>query len=101
MGVQNAIGRLAISHLAATTVMTVNVAQATIDALDIWLGAAPDHGRASRARLWRMAPAIGSFTVGAFAGAFGFALYGFACVAVPIFVLLALFALLGQQKATA
>ncbi len=48
-----------------------------------------------------MAPAIGSFTVGAFAGAFGFALYGFACVAVPIFVLLALFALLGQQKATA
>ncbi len=95
MGVQNAIGRLAIAHLATTTVMTVNVAQATIDALDIWLGTAPDHGKPARARLWRMAPAIGSFGIGALAGAFGFALYAFICAAVPILVLLALFALLG------
>lgn len=95
MGVQNAIGRLAIAHLVATTVMTVNVAQATIDTLDIWLGAAPDHGRPSRARLWRMAPAIGSFALGALTGAFGFVLYAFACVAIPILVLLVLFALLG------
>ena len=95
MGVQNAIGRLAIAHLATTTVMTVNVAQVTIDALDIWLGAAADHGKPAKARLWRMAPAIGSFTLGAITGAFGFALYAFACVAVPIVVLLALFGLLG------
>ena len=95
MGVQNAIGRLAIAHLATTTVMTVNVAQATIDALDICLGTAPDQAKPAKARLWRMAPAIGSFALGALAGAFGFALYAFACIAVPILVLLALFALLG------
>ncbi|QIB34657.1 YoaK family protein [Ancylobacter pratisalsi] len=99
MGVQNAIGRLSIAHLATTTVMTVNVAQATIDALDIWLGTAADQGKPARARLWRMAPAIGSFAVGALAGAFGFALFAFACVAVPIVALLALFALLGTQAA--
>lgn len=90
MGVQNAIGRLAIAHLATTTVMTVNVAQATIDALDVLLGTAADQGKPARARLWRMVPPIGSFAVGALAGAFGFALFGFACVAVPIVVLLTL-----------
>lgn len=95
MGVQNAIGRLAIAHLATTTVMTVNVAQATIDALDFLLATTADQGNPARARLWRMVPAIGSFTVGALAGAFGFALFAFACVAVPIVVLLGLFALLG------
>lgn len=94
MGVQNAIGRLAIAHLATTTVMTVNVAQLTIDALDICLGRAADLGKPAKARLWRMAPAIGSFAVGALAGAFGFALAAFACIAIPIVMLVALFALL-------
>jgi uncharacterized membrane protein YoaK (UPF0700 family) len=99
MGVQNAIGRLTIAHLATTTVMTVNVAQATIDALDIWLGTVADQGNPAKGRLWRMAPAIGSFALGALAGAFGFALFAFACIAMPILVLLTLFALLGTETA--
>lgn len=90
MGVQNAIGRLAIAHLAATTVMTVNVAQVTIDALDTWLGTAPQNGQASKARLRRMVPAILGFALGALAGAFGVAWHSFACMAVPIAVLFAL-----------
>ena len=38
MGLQNAVGRLSLGHLAPTTVMTVSVSQAVIDATDLALG---------------------------------------------------------------
>lgn len=89
MGIQNAIGRLSLGHLAATTVMTVNVTQTVLDATDLWRGASgPDDP--ARARLRRMLPAVIAFAVGALAGAFGVAAWSFWCLAVPVVVLAAL-----------
>lgn len=85
MGVQNAIGRLALSHLAATTVMTVNVTQTVLDAVDLALGEA---GAANlKGRLQRMLPAVAFFAVGALAGAFGVAAGSFWCLAIPALAL--------------
>ncbi|MGU3537692.1 YoaK family protein [Methylobacterium sp. A54F] len=94
MGVQNALGRLALAHLAATTVMTVNVTQAVIDAVDALRGAAGDGpGSPARGRLARMLPAVLAFALGALAGAFGYAGAGFWCLALPVALLLGLIAL--------
>lgn len=89
MGIQNAIGRLALGHLAATTVMTVNVTQTVLDAVDLWRGKLGDEGQA-RARLRRMLPAVIAFAVGALAGAFGVAAWSFWCLSVPVAVLVGL-----------
>ncbi|WP_336486498.1 YoaK family protein [Methylobacterium nigriterrae] len=92
MGVQNAIARLALAHLAATTVMTVNVTQAVIDAVDLLrLGKA--RAGAARGRLGRMLPAVAAFAAGAIAGAFGVAHLSFGCLILPIAVLAGLIAL--------
>ncbi|HEX8417199.1 MAG TPA: YoaK family protein [Methylobacterium sp.] len=92
MGIQNAIGRLALGHLAATTVMTVNVTQTVLDAVDLWRGKPGDAGQ-TRARLRRMLPAVVAFAVGALAGAFGVAAWSFWCLAVPVVVLVGLIVL--------
>lgn len=89
MGIQNAIGRLSLGHLAATTVMTVNVTQTVLDATDLWTGTSgPDNP--ARARLRRMLPAVFAFALGALAGAFGVAAWSFWCLSVPVVVLAAL-----------
>ncbi|WGD32494.1 hypothetical protein AncyloWKF20_18250 [Ancylobacter sp. WKF20] len=74
-------------------------AQASVDAVDIWLGTKVDQGNPAKGRLWCMAEAVGSFSLGALAGAVGFALFVIACIAMPILVLLNLFALLGPETA--
>lgn len=89
MGIQNAVGRLALGHLAPTTVMTLSVTQAVIDGVDL-LRRAPDPANQRRGRLRRMVPAVIAFAVGALAGAFGIALGSFGSLAIPIVVLLAL-----------
>ncbi|KQP95509.1 YoaK family protein [Methylobacterium sp. Leaf117] len=89
MGVQNAIGRLGLAHLAATTVMTVNITQAVIDLVDWARGAVPPDGPA-RGRLRRMVPAVLAFAIGALAGAFGVAAWSFGCLAIPIAALIGL-----------
>ena len=88
MGIQNGIGRLAIGHLAATTVMTVNVTQAVIDLTDHACGAT--LGEQARTRLRRTLSAVLAFAVGALAGAFGIALLSFWCVLAPALVLIGL-----------
>ena len=93
MGVQNAIGRLGLPHLAATTVMTVNVTQAVIDLVDWARGAVAPDG-AARLRMRRMLPAVLAFALGALAGAFGVAAWSFACLAIPIAALCGLMLLL-------
>lgn len=93
MGAQNAIGRLGLPHLAATTVMTVNVTQAVIDLVDWARGAVAPDG-AARTRMRRMLPAVLAFAVGALAGAFGVAAWSFACLLIPIVALCALMVLL-------
>lgn len=92
MGIQNAIGRLALGHLAATTVMTVNVTQTVLDATDLLRGAGAGAGAdaATRQRLRRMLPAVLAFAAGALAGAFGVAAWSFWCLAIPVLALAAL-----------
>lgn len=88
MGIQNGLGRLAISHLAATTVMTVNVTQAVIDLTDRLCGARLSEPVSTRLR--RTLSAVLAFAVGALAGAFGVAALSFWSVLVPVFILLVL-----------
>ena len=88
MGVQNALGRLCLPQLAPTTVMTVNVTQAVLDAVDLARGRRLDHP--ARARLRRILPAVLAFAAGALAGAAGVALCGFWCGALPALILLGL-----------
>ncbi|WP_375464894.1 YoaK family protein [uncultured Methylobacterium sp.] len=89
MGIQNATGRLALGHLAATTVMTVNVTQTVLDVTDLLRGERGDGDR-TRARLRRMLPAVLAFAIGALAGAFGIAAWSFWCLVVPVLALAAL-----------
>ncbi|KQP30816.1 permease [Methylobacterium sp. Leaf104] len=95
MGVQNAIGRLGLAHLAATTVMTVNVTQAVIDLVDWARGAVPPDDPA-KGRMRRMLPAVLAFAIGALAGAFGVAAFSFGCLVVPIAALVGLVLLRGD-----
>lgn len=92
MGVQNAIGRLSLGHLAPTTVMTVSVSQAVIDATDLALRTSGDPAQ-TRGRFLRLLPAIAAFAAGALCGAFGIAYLAFGCVALPILILVGLIAL--------
>jgi uncharacterized membrane protein YoaK (UPF0700 family) len=89
MGLQNAIGRLSLGHLAPTTVMTVSVSQAVIDATDLMLGTADDLGRI-RTRFLRVLPAIAAFAAGALCGAYGIAHLAFGCIVLPLGILIAL-----------
>jgi uncharacterized membrane protein YoaK (UPF0700 family) len=89
MGLQNAIGRLSLGHLAPTTVMTVSVSQAVIDATDLVLRNAEDLDQV-RERFLRVLPAIAAFAAGALCGAFGIAHLAFGCIVLPLGVLMAL-----------
>lgn len=97
MGTQNAIGRLSLGHLAPTTVMTVSVTQAVIDATDLALRT-PASGPQTRTRLSRVLPAILAFAAGALAGAFGIARLSFVSAAVPVLVLCALIVAAARSK---
>ena len=89
MGVQNAVARLSLSHLAQTTVMTGNVTQAVIDTVDLMRGAVPADSPL-RGRLGRMMPAVLAFAAGAVAGAVGVATLSFWCLLLPVAILAAL-----------
>jgi uncharacterized membrane protein YoaK (UPF0700 family) len=87
MGVHSAVSRLLLGHLAPTSMMTGNVTQIVIDLVDLLRGAA-DAGL--RARLAKFALPLAAFAAGCVAAAFGFLQFGFAALAVPILILLAL-----------
>lgn len=84
MGVQNATARLVLSTLTPTTVMTGNVTQLVIDAVDLLRGAGDTRVRERSARL--VGP-IAAFAAGAIAGAFGYVHTGFAALLVPMALL--------------
>jgi len=94
MGIQNGIGRVVIGHLAATTVMTVNVSQAVIDLTDRFCGVG-DQTQIG-ARLRRTLPAVLAFAIGALAGAFAVAAMSFWCMLVPAFILIGLMIISGR-----
>jgi uncharacterized membrane protein YoaK (UPF0700 family) len=87
MGVQNAAARLLLAALAPTTVMTGNVTQLVIDAVDLSRGAADD---VVRKRSVKFAGAIVAFGLGAIGGAFGYLYVGFWALLAPIVILLVL-----------
>jgi uncharacterized membrane protein YoaK (UPF0700 family) len=85
MGLQNAMMRLELSALPATTVMTVTVTQAIIDAATLLAherGDPADSDEARR-RFQRLWPTIAAFTAGAACGAGGYAWLGFWCLLLP------------------
>jgi uncharacterized membrane protein YoaK (UPF0700 family) len=86
MGVQNA-ARLVLGSLAPTTVMTGNVTQLVIDAVDLLRGAGD---AATRQRMGKFIGPIVSFSIGAMGGGLGYIYLGFAALALPMLVLLAL-----------
>jgi uncharacterized membrane protein YoaK (UPF0700 family) len=99
MGVQNAHPRLIQRPGVPNTVMTGNVTQAILDAVDILSARTADSIRASaRARLAKMVPAIIAFAIGAAAGAFGFRYAGFWALVAPVCALAGLALTTGQQE---
>jgi uncharacterized membrane protein YoaK (UPF0700 family) len=85
MGVQNAAARLVLPSLTPTTVMTGNVTQLVVDAVDLLRGAA-DAG--VRARAGRLLGPVLAFATGAIAGAYGYVLLGFVALLAPLALLL-------------
>ena len=81
MGIQNAAARFAFPAMAPTTVMTGNVTQLVIDAVDLLRGGAGDAIRQRATGL--IVPMIG-FAVGAIGGAFGYAYAGFVALLMHI-----------------
>jgi uncharacterized membrane protein YoaK (UPF0700 family) len=94
MGLQNALMRLELAAVPSSTVMTVNVTQAAIDATIL---ASRDRDAAdarrrdeTRKRFARMWPPILAFTVGAACGAIGYAWLGLASLVLPAVLCFAL-----------
>ncbi|CAB3805600.1 hypothetical protein LMG28614_06235 [Paraburkholderia ultramafica] len=89
MGVQNARGKLLQVAGLPNTVMTGNVTQVVLDAIElIHRGTRGDHGQQVSERLkWTLA-AMSGFAAGAIAGALAFVKLSFIAVALPVAVLL-------------
>ncbi|TQK04719.1 YoaK family protein [Herbaspirillum sp. SJZ107] len=103
MGAHSAASRLLLGHLAPTSMMTGNVTQIVIDAVDCLRGA-DDPGLG--ARLAKFAWPLAAFAAGCIAAAFAFHRFGFAALVVPVLILLGLLALeapvpAGQKRANA
>jgi uncharacterized membrane protein YoaK (UPF0700 family) len=90
MGVQNAASRTVFAALSPTTVMTGNVTQLVIDAVDLLVGPTPANSAVARARIQRFWPPVVAFGAGAAAGAIGYSKGGFWCLLVPTVLLLLL-----------
>jgi uncharacterized membrane protein YoaK (UPF0700 family) len=103
MGVQNAHGRLTSRPGVPNTVMTGNVTQVVLDAIDIVSAQAPPEAKAvARARMSKMLPTLLAFAAGAIAGAVAYRQVGFWALLLPFAVLtwLAFKASGGQSAAT-
>ena len=85
MGVQNAHSRLVARPGVPNTVMTGNVTQVILDALDLCSrGVAADTKTAARTRITKMLPAIAAFGLGAVAGALAYKNFGFWALLLPV-----------------
>ena len=84
MALQNAFQRVHLASLPPTTLMTGNTTQATIDAVDLIMGAAPSGE--TRARFTRVALSVVWFALGCATSALLYWLIGFWCLAVAVLV---------------
>jgi uncharacterized membrane protein YoaK (UPF0700 family) len=85
MAIQNAASRTIFSSHPPTTVMTGNVTQTVMDAVEVALGA--DAGPV-KARLRKMLPPVVGFAIGAIAGGLGVVWFGFWCLIAPLLAML-------------
>jgi uncharacterized membrane protein YoaK (UPF0700 family) len=90
MAVQNAAARLAFPTLVPTTVMTGNVTQVVIDAVDVLRPATPNAHTAARKTFKRFMAAILSFTAGAILGAVVYGRASYWGLLMPVAILTAL-----------
>jgi uncharacterized membrane protein YoaK (UPF0700 family) len=88
MGIQNAIGRLHLAQMPASTVMTVNASQFAIDAVDVSLGWIDGDAQSkTRRRLQNVGLMMTSFACGALAGAIGAMYFKFLILLIPCVIL--------------
>lgn len=81
MGTHSGYGRLLLSHLVPTVMMTGNVTQLVIDAVDVVRGAADENVKRRCVKvLW---PVL-SFSLGAVGAAFAYHWFGFLALLLPI-----------------
>jgi uncharacterized membrane protein YoaK (UPF0700 family) len=90
MGTHSASGRLLLSHLAPTAMMTGNVTQLVIDSVDVLRGVADD---AVRQRCVKFLWPVLAFGVGAVGAAFTYLYTGFLALILPIAILIYLMVL--------
>jgi uncharacterized membrane protein YoaK (UPF0700 family) len=89
MGAHSAISKLLLGHLAPTSMMTGNVTQIVIDTVDLLRGA-DDPGL--RLRFAKFVGPLTAFAIGCVAAAFAYRWFGFAALALPALILVALLA---------
>jgi uncharacterized membrane protein YoaK (UPF0700 family) len=82
MAIQNAGARSVFATLSPTTVMTGNVTQIVIDAVD--LIATPQKAAEAKTRLRKMLPPVLAFATGALAGGLGYVHVGFWALLLPL-----------------
>ncbi len=99
MAIQNAICRVIFPEHPPTTVMTINLTQASVDLVDMNRGV-PGLSDLARARFYRTAPVIGTFALGVIFGAYAYLFASFWCLAVPIAGLLAILAFASGAQTT-
>jgi uncharacterized membrane protein YoaK (UPF0700 family) len=87
MGIQSAHGKLALEGHAPTTMMTQNLTQAVIDAIEAGWAQSPAQRRASRSRLLDSILPVCGFAVGALVGAISWAHAAFWALLFPVALL--------------
>ena len=90
MAVQNAKSRLLLSAYTPTTVMTGNLTQLVIDGVDLLRPLPAELRAVAKARIAKVAPVALGFVTGAITAALLYTAFGFACLAIPVAVLVAL-----------
>jgi len=92
MAIQNAGARSVFAALSPTTVMTGNVTQIVIDAVD--LIANPEKAGDAKTRLRKMLPPVLAFAAGALAGGLGYMHFGFYSLILPLLAVMTTWLLL-------
>ncbi len=85
MAIQNVASRTIFAAHAPTTVMTGNVTQTVMDAVEVAFGA---DAAPARSRLRKMVPPVCGFAIGAIGGGLGFVHLGFWCLVAPLLAVL-------------
>lgn len=86
MAIQNGAQRLHYAGFPLTTIMTGNVTQATLDAIDLLEGVGGEQRVVVRKRFERVVSSIASFSAGCAAAAATYYWTGFWCLSVPVAV---------------